>query len=289
MIEELKKVRAALNSYAHVPSDPAGQRRKAHWYEVIDAGENAREALATLDRLIAGCEGRKVDSAELRSACMNFFDSWFGPSIGAPEHLERIQARREKSKRDFADLLYRFVRTWQRTTPQPADSGIAEQEAIQQAAVDESGVMHLIQKAFHDANVYGKDDTPMSVERRAWESVLITLRPYLRTTPQPTADVPEKLHNQMLAHLDGVYVFSARKDCDELVSQVIQLVLGKQSTADVLAMLDSAGAVDSLGKALFLSEYPTSDWGKLHYSQRERWRAFAKAAIAAIKQLAKER
>jgi hypothetical protein len=59
---------------------------------------------------------RAADDATLKSACLNFFDSWFGPAIGAPEHLERIQARREKSRLEFAELLFRFVQVWQ--TPQ---------------------------------------------------------------------------------------------------------------------------------------------------------------------------
>lgn len=50
---------------------------------------------------------------ELLSACENFFESWFGPVIGAPEHLERINARRERSKKEFAGLLYQFVQAWQ--------------------------------------------------------------------------------------------------------------------------------------------------------------------------------
>lgn len=33
--------------------------------------------------------------------------------------------------------------------------------------------------------------------------------------------LPDKLKNMMLAHLDGVYVFSARENCDELVTQLI--------------------------------------------------------------------
>ncbi len=52
-------------------------------------------------------------SDELVKACENFFESWFGPAIGAPEALERINARREKSKKEFADVLCRFVKAWQ--------------------------------------------------------------------------------------------------------------------------------------------------------------------------------
>ncbi len=43
--------------------------------------------------------------------------------------------------------------------------------------------------------------------------------------------VGEKLHNMMLAHLDGVYKFSARENCDELVTQLIQALTSYQSGA----------------------------------------------------------
>lgn len=34
--------------------------------------------------------------------------------------------------------------------------------------------------------------------------------------------IPDKLYNKILAHRDGVYVFSAREDCDESVTQLIE-------------------------------------------------------------------
>lgn len=34
--------------------------------------------------------------------------------------------------------------------------------------------------------------------------------------------VTEKLRNMMLAHQDGVYKFSARDNCDELVTEIIK-------------------------------------------------------------------
>ena len=44
-------------------------------------------------------------------------------------------------------------------------------------------------------------------------------------------DIDEKLHNMMLAHLDGVYVFSARENCDELVTRIIKLALANYKPA----------------------------------------------------------
>lgn len=37
----------------------------------------------------------------------------------------------------------------------------------------------------------------------------------------------EKLKHIMLAHLDGVYVFSARTNCDDLVTILIQLLISE--------------------------------------------------------------
>lgn len=54
-----------------------------------------------------------ADENELLAACENFFESWFGPAIGAPEAMEHIQERRKKTKQEFAELLFRFVQAWQ--------------------------------------------------------------------------------------------------------------------------------------------------------------------------------
>jgi hypothetical protein len=53
---------------------------------------------------------------------------------------------------------------------------------------------------------------------------------------QPIRDsglVDEKLHNIMLAHLDGVYMLSARDDCDVIVSEIIKLALRTQPAQQV--------------------------------------------------------
>jgi len=42
-------------------------------------------------------------------ACRKFFDDWFGPAFGPPEHLERIAARHAKSREEFANKLMAFV------------------------------------------------------------------------------------------------------------------------------------------------------------------------------------
>lgn len=39
----------------------------------------------------------------------------------------------------------------------------------------------------------------------------------------------EKFKNKMLAHLDGIYVFSAREDCDMLVTVLIQLFISAEA------------------------------------------------------------
>lgn len=57
--------------------------------------------------LCAACE-REIQGVNLQ-ACSNFFDDWFGPAFGPPEHLERIQKRHEKSRRDFANRLATFI------------------------------------------------------------------------------------------------------------------------------------------------------------------------------------
>jgi len=41
--------------------------------------------------------------------CRKFFDDWFGPAFGPPEHLERIAARHKKSKEEFAEKLKQFI------------------------------------------------------------------------------------------------------------------------------------------------------------------------------------
>lgn len=54
-----------------------------------------------------------INEGELLAACENFFESWFGPAICAPEAMERVEARRKKSKQEFSELLCRFVKVWQ--------------------------------------------------------------------------------------------------------------------------------------------------------------------------------
>ena len=46
------------------------------------------------------------------AACESFFESWFGPPIGQPEHMERVLERRKNTKKDFSETLYRFVNLW---------------------------------------------------------------------------------------------------------------------------------------------------------------------------------
>lgn len=41
-----------------------------------------------------------------------------------------------------------------------------------------------------------------------------------KASGQPV-EITDKLSNVMLAHLDGIYKFSARENCDELVTQLI--------------------------------------------------------------------
>lgn len=71
---------------------------------------------------------------ELRNACENFFDSWFGPPIGQPEHLERIEERRKKTKKEFADKLFKFVMLWMADTrhadlaPTVTDDTLSEED-----------------------------------------------------------------------------------------------------------------------------------------------------------------
>lgn len=54
----------------------------------------------------------------------------------------------------------------------------------------------------------------------------------------------QKLKNMMLAHLDGVYVFSARDNCDELVTQLIQYLVSAEAKLQARASTQ-AGAVDA--------------------------------------------
>jgi hypothetical protein len=42
------------------------------------------------------------------------------------------------------------------------------------------------------------------------------------TSDKCRAEFPDKLSNMIAAHLDGVYKFSARENCDELVTQLIE-------------------------------------------------------------------
>lgn len=54
--------------------------------------------------------------------------------------------------------------------------------------------------------------------------------------PEPKflpADEWEKFKNKMLAHLDGVFVWSARKDCDMLVTVLIQLYITAEAEAQL--------------------------------------------------------
>jgi hypothetical protein len=54
----------------------------------------------------------------------------------------------------------------------------------------------------------------------------------MTTTPAEPIDreTAEKLGNMCRAHLDGVYVFSARENCDELVTQLNNLYLNADKT-----------------------------------------------------------
>lgn len=61
--------------------------------------------------------GKALDAGDLLPACENFFDSWFGPAFGPPEHLDRIQKRHEKSKQEFSEKLKAFVLSWQPHPP----------------------------------------------------------------------------------------------------------------------------------------------------------------------------
>lgn len=56
----------------------------------------------------------------LDEACLKFFDDWFGPAFGPPEHLDRIAQRREKSKRKFAEKLSSFVQLYAQGRTQSA-------------------------------------------------------------------------------------------------------------------------------------------------------------------------
>ncbi len=51
---------------------------------------------------------------ELMNACENFFESWFGAPLGQPEHMDRILERRKETKKEFAEILYKFVSLWQK-------------------------------------------------------------------------------------------------------------------------------------------------------------------------------
>lgn len=44
-------------------------------------------------------------------------------------------------------------------------------------------------------------------------------------------EADEKLRNIMMAHLDGIYMLSARSNCDELATQIIQLALRTPQSA----------------------------------------------------------
>lgn len=103
---------------------------------------------------------------ELKQACETFFDSWFGPAFGPPEHLERIAARHEKSKQEFSEKLYQFVQLWQKDDTVSA----AVRDAIhliEQSELDLSYYVHLATKAktknkWIDCEVYKIE---MSIDR----------------------------------------------------------------------------------------------------------------------------
>lgn len=79
----------------------------------------------------------------------------------------------------------------------------------------------------------------MSIDEKALKETCLYILPHLELdantigriigvydpAKEKPIEIPDKLHNMMLAHLDGVYKFSAREDCDELVTQLIKLAL----------------------------------------------------------------
>lgn len=63
-----------------------------------------------------------IQQEELKKQCEKFFDEWFGPAFSPPEHLERIQERRKKSRAEFANKLSEFVKEQNtRVTPDHAE------------------------------------------------------------------------------------------------------------------------------------------------------------------------
>lgn len=54
----------------------------------------------------------------------------------------------------------------------------------------------------------------------------------------------DKMKNMMLAHLDGVYVFSARPNCDALVTELIRLLMAsKKELKDLRAEISKSGGI----------------------------------------------
>lgn len=98
-----------------------------------------------------------------------------------------------------------------------------------------------------------------------------------RPLPGDGSDAWEKLKDKMLAHLDGIYMFSARKNCDDLVTQLIQyLVSAEHRLAHRDAQMGSEEMVEA-GYAAFIAQLKTDGWSNCDH----RYIASEKRAIAA--------
>jgi hypothetical protein len=78
--------------------------------------------------------------------------------------------------------------------------------------------------ALHVGNVTLRTEPTANTDANYWKTRHKLLTAKLKKfIAMPGID--EKLQNMMLAHLDGVYLFTSREDCDELVSRLIIALL----------------------------------------------------------------
>lgn len=78
-----------------------------------------------------------------------------------------------------------------------------------------------------------------------------------------------KLRNMILAHLDGVYVLSARENCDELVTQLINENAAKLKAKDELLaemglMLTLLGTIFFYGNFKVETQRESELWGLMN-------------------------
>lgn len=118
---------------------------------------------------------------DLLLACENFFDSWFGPAFGPPEHLDRIEKRREKSKQEFSEKLRQFVNAWRtdtRAASVPSDKPVDE---IAMAALD----LYLEKASGHSCK---QCPAPTDDELSSAIRAVVTLRAYIEQNSPATSD-----------------------------------------------------------------------------------------------------